>query len=202
MLPVPAPADVWARAQREFASSRIERFPLRARLLDMLEQLDRGHLLALMGSTTPRVWLNGCPDIALLAGVLFSYDYVQIAGRHREIPHVATSRCPRPGDSSCARAGRGGTPCRSVSGCGYGCSAEAAGRLAVPCQDLRCGRGAYSIAGIAPPPGGAGFSAITQSVVRIRLATDAACCRPSRVTLVGSMTPIENMSPYCSLARL
>jgi len=88
MLPVPAPADVWARAQREFASSRIERFPLRARLLDMLEQLDRGHLLALMGSTTPRVWLNGCPDIALLAGVLFSYDYVQIAGRHRENPHV------------------------------------------------------------------------------------------------------------------
>lgn len=59
----------------------------------------------------------------------------------------------------------------------------------------------YSIGGIAGPAG-AGFSAITQSVVRIRPATDEACCRPSRVTLVGSMTPMANMSPYCSLARL
>jgi hypothetical protein len=38
------------------------------------------------------------------------------------------------------------------------------------------------MAGIAGPPGGAGFSAITQSVVRIRLATEEACCRPRRVT--------------------
>lgn len=88
MLPVRAPAEVWARAQREYPASRVERLPLRSRLLDALEQLDRGHLLALMGATTPRVWLNGCPDIALLAGVLFTYDYVQIAGRHRETPHV------------------------------------------------------------------------------------------------------------------
>jgi hypothetical protein len=88
MLPVPVPADVWARAQREFAVSRIEQLPVRARLLDVLEQLDRGHLLALMGATTPRVWLSGCPDITLLAGVLFTYDYVQIAGRHRETPYV------------------------------------------------------------------------------------------------------------------
>lgn len=88
LLPVPEPADVWARAQREFASSRIEQFPLRVQLLNMLEQLDSGHLLALMGATTPRVWLHGCRDVALLAGVLFSYDYVQIAGRHRENPHV------------------------------------------------------------------------------------------------------------------
>ena len=88
MLPVAAPADVWVRAQREFAVSRIERLPLRARLLDVLDQLDRGQLLALMGSTTPRAWLNGCPDITLLAGVLFTYEYVQIAGRHRENQHV------------------------------------------------------------------------------------------------------------------
>jgi hypothetical protein len=88
MLPVPAPAEVWERAQREFAVGRVERLPLRARMLDVLEQLDRGHLLALMGATTPRAWLNGCPDIALLAGVLFTYEYVQIAGRHRENPHV------------------------------------------------------------------------------------------------------------------
>jgi len=88
MLPVPAPAEVWARAQREFAASRVEQLPLRARFLDVLEHLDRGHLLALMGATTPRAWLAGHPDIALLAGVLFTYDYVQIAGRHRENPHV------------------------------------------------------------------------------------------------------------------
>jgi hypothetical protein len=88
MLPVQAPAEVWARAQREFPASPVERLPLRARLLEALEQLDRGHFLALMGATTPRVWLNGCPDIYLLAGLLFTYDYVQIAGRHRETPHV------------------------------------------------------------------------------------------------------------------
>jgi len=88
MLQVAAPADVWHRAQREFAASPVERLPLRARLLDTLEQLDRGYLLAMMGATTPRLWLNGCPDITLLAGVLFTYDYVQITGRHRETPHV------------------------------------------------------------------------------------------------------------------
>ena len=88
MRPVSAPADVWALAQREFPASRVEQLPLRARLLDVLELLDRGHLLALMGATTPRVWLQGCPDIPLLAGLLFTYDYVQIAGRHRETPHV------------------------------------------------------------------------------------------------------------------
>jgi hypothetical protein len=88
MRPVPAPAEVWERVQREFAVGRVERLPLRARLLDVLEQLDHGHLLALMGSTTPRAWLNGCPDITLLASVLFTYDYVQIAGRHRENRHV------------------------------------------------------------------------------------------------------------------
>jgi hypothetical protein len=88
MLPVPAPASVLARAKREFGVARVERLPLRARLLDVLERLARGHLLALMGATTPRAWLNGCPDITLLAGVLFTYEYVQIAGRHRENPHV------------------------------------------------------------------------------------------------------------------
>jgi hypothetical protein len=88
MLPVPAPASVLARAKREFGVARVERLPLRARLLDVLERLDRGHLLALMGATTPRAWLTGCPDITLLAGVLFTYHYVQIAGRHCENPHV------------------------------------------------------------------------------------------------------------------
>lgn len=88
MLPVSAPADVWTRIQHEFRASRVERLPLRARFLDVLEHLDRGHLLAVMGATTPRVWLAGFPEIVLLAGVLFTYDYVQIAGRHRETPHV------------------------------------------------------------------------------------------------------------------
>ena len=88
LLPVAAPAEVWALAQREFPCSRLEQLPLRWPLLYALRQLDRGQYLALMGATTPRPWLLGCPDIALLAGVLFSYDYVQIAGRHRETPHV------------------------------------------------------------------------------------------------------------------
>jgi len=88
MLPVRVPADVWALAQREFPLSLVEQLPLRARLLDVLEQMDRGHLLAMMGATVPRLWFPGCPEIVLLAGVLFTYDYVQIAGRHRENPHV------------------------------------------------------------------------------------------------------------------
>jgi len=88
LLPVATPALVWAQARREFAVGRIEQLPLRARLLDVLEQLDRGHLLALMGVTVPTVWFDGHPDITLLAGVLFAYGYVQIAGRHRENPHV------------------------------------------------------------------------------------------------------------------
>jgi hypothetical protein len=88
MLPVLAPSTVWARARREFAVSPVQQLPLRARLLDVLEHLDRGHMLALMGATVPAVWLDGHPDIALLAGVLFTYGYVQIAGRHRDNPHV------------------------------------------------------------------------------------------------------------------
>ena len=88
LLPVVAPAHVWAQARREFAVLHIEQLPLRARLLDVLEHLDRGNLLALMGVTVPTVWLDGHPDITVLAGVLFTYGYVQIAGRHRENPHL------------------------------------------------------------------------------------------------------------------
>jgi len=88
MLPVASPANVWTRARREFAADRSEQLPLRARMLDVLDHLDRGHLLALVGATVPVAWLDGYPDIALLAGVLFTYGYVQIAGRHRDNPHV------------------------------------------------------------------------------------------------------------------
>lgn len=88
MLPVSAPSIVWARARQAFSVERCEQLPLRARLLDVLEHLDRGHLLALMGATLPAVWLDGYPDIALLAGVLFTYGYVQIVGCHRHNPHV------------------------------------------------------------------------------------------------------------------
>lgn len=85
LLPVAVPSAVLAQARRAFSIARIEQLPQRARLLDVLEQLDRGHLLALLGgATVPAVALHGCPDIALLAGVLFTYGYVQIAGRHRE----------------------------------------------------------------------------------------------------------------------
>lgn len=88
MLPVSSPATVWAQAQRAYAIERTSLLPLRARLLDVLEHLDRGHALALMGATLPAVWLDGYPDIALLAGVLFTYGYVQIVGRHRHNEHV------------------------------------------------------------------------------------------------------------------
>jgi hypothetical protein len=88
MLPVLAPSTVWAKARREFAVSRIEQLPLRARMLDVLEHLDRGHMLALMGASIPSALLDGYPDIALLAGVLFTYGYVKIAGRHRDNPDI------------------------------------------------------------------------------------------------------------------
>lgn len=88
MLPVPAPSIIWAQVRRTFAIDRIEQLPLRARFLDVLEHLNRGHMLALMGATTPTVWLDGYPDIALLAGVLFTYGYVEIAGRHRDNAQV------------------------------------------------------------------------------------------------------------------
>lgn len=84
MLPVQAPAQVWAVARAAFGVEPIEQLPLRARLLDVLEHLNRGHPLALLGVTAPAVWLDGYPDIALLAGVLFTYGYVEIAGRHRD----------------------------------------------------------------------------------------------------------------------
>ena len=41
-----------------------------------------------------------------------------------------------------------------------------------------------------------GMSPIMQSVVRIKLATEAAFCKAVRVTFVGSSTPISIMSPY------
>jgi hypothetical protein len=88
MLPVDRPSTVLATARREFGIERVEQLPLRARLLDILERLDRGHVLILMGTTVPAVSLDDCPDIALLAGVLFTYGYVQIAGRHRDNPHI------------------------------------------------------------------------------------------------------------------
>jgi hypothetical protein len=88
MRPVPAPAQVWAVARKAFGVEPIEQFPLRARFLDVLEHLNRGHPLALLGVSAPAVWLDGYPDIALLAGVLFTYGYVEIAGRHRDNPAV------------------------------------------------------------------------------------------------------------------
>lgn len=88
MLPEPSPSAVWARARQAFGIRSIDQLPLRARLLDVLEQLEGGHLLAMMGVTLPTVWLDGNPDIALLAGVLFTYGYVEIAGRHRHNPDV------------------------------------------------------------------------------------------------------------------
>lgn len=84
LLPVESPAAVWAAARREFRIARSDEMPQRARMLDVLEQLQRGHLLALLGTTVPAVWLDGRPDIALLAGVLFCCGYVEIAGRHRD----------------------------------------------------------------------------------------------------------------------
>jgi hypothetical protein len=88
LLPVPSPDQVWAQARSTYAAERLERLPLRAKLLDVLEQLERGHLLALAGGAAPTVWLAGHPDISLLAGALFGYGYVQISGRHRINPNI------------------------------------------------------------------------------------------------------------------
>lgn len=86
--PVEPTASVWATALREFRVGKTDQLPMRARLLDVLEQLQRGHLLALMGTTLPVVWLDGRHDIALLAGVLFCYGYVEIVGRHRDNANI------------------------------------------------------------------------------------------------------------------
>ncbi len=88
MGPLAAPSTVLARARREFGGERLERLPLRARLLDVLEHLDRGQVLVMTGATVPSVWLHGHPDIAMLAGVLFTYGYVTIAGRHPDNAHI------------------------------------------------------------------------------------------------------------------
>lgn len=88
MLPVRAPAKLWAQARRALGFDRIECLPLRARFLDVPEHLNRGHLLALTSAAAPAVWRDGYPDISLLAGVLFSYRYVDMVGRHRENPAV------------------------------------------------------------------------------------------------------------------
>jgi hypothetical protein len=57
-----------------------------------------------------------------------------------------------------------------------------------------------------PPPAAGfssfGFSAISASVVSMRLATDAAFCRAERTTLTGSMTPSATRSPYLEVAAL
>jgi hypothetical protein len=79
---------VWATARREYKTNRAEQLPLRFRLLDVLEYLQRGHLLAMMGMTLPVVWLDGRQDIALLAGVLFCYGYVEVVGRHRDNANI------------------------------------------------------------------------------------------------------------------
>lgn len=92
LLPVHSTASVWAMVKREFSHARIEQIPLRARMLDILEHMNRGHMLALMGAAVPMVWLDGQQDIVLLAGVLFCYGYVEIAGRHRSNPHIVYFR--------------------------------------------------------------------------------------------------------------
>ncbi len=92
LSPVESPAAVWAAARREFRAGRIDRVPQRARMLDVLDHLQRGHLLALMGSTLPAVWLDGYPDIALLAGVLFCCGWVEIVGCHRDHANIVYFR--------------------------------------------------------------------------------------------------------------
>lgn len=98
LAPVASPLSVWAAAQRAFKIRKVEHLPLRGRLLDILEHLDRGHLLALAGGTLPSVWLDGHPDIALLAGVLFCYGYVEIAGRHRDNANIVFFRLSSAGE--------------------------------------------------------------------------------------------------------
>ena len=96
LRPVESSSSVWAIALREYRVETAGQLPLRARLLDVLEHMQRGHLLALMGTTLPVVWLDGYQDIAVLAGVLFSFGYVEIVGRHRDnadIVYFGLSAC-------------------------------------------------------------------------------------------------------------
>lgn len=92
LQPVASSAAVWASALREFRVEKVDRIPLRARMLDVLEHLSHGTLLVLVGTTAPVLWLDGYPDIGLLAGVLLSYGYVEIAGRHPENVNVVYFR--------------------------------------------------------------------------------------------------------------
>ena len=61
---------------------------------------------------------------------------------------------------------------------------------------------AYSCAGASSAGLCPRFSTMMQSVVRMRLAIDAAFCSPRRVTFVGSMMPIATTSPNSPVAAL
>ncbi|MCX8004394.1 MAG: hypothetical protein N2688_05470 [Burkholderiaceae bacterium] len=83
--PVASVEAVMAAVRRAFPAERCDRLPLRARLLDVLEALDTGRVLVLcLASSVPTVWLDGHPDVVLLAGVLFTYGFVEVLGRHRD----------------------------------------------------------------------------------------------------------------------
>jgi len=88
LRPVESVASVWATALREYRIEKVEQLPLRARMLNVLEHLQRGHLLAMLGTALPVVWLDGHQDIAVLAGVLFCYGYVEVVGRHRDNANI------------------------------------------------------------------------------------------------------------------
>jgi hypothetical protein len=74
--------DLWRLIDQTFKAEQVEQLPGRARLLQILELLDRGrHLTLSPNGQEIAVWLEGIPDIRLFAGILFNYRYVAIAER-------------------------------------------------------------------------------------------------------------------------
>ena len=90
---------------------------------------------------------------------------------------------------------------------GAGASSPAPQRLrdrSLPGRDAEAAEAPYCMSAIPGIGTGScfGFSTMMQSVVKMRLAIEAAFCSPRRVTLVGSMIPMATRSPNSPVAAL
>ncbi|MCX7902725.1 MAG: hypothetical protein N2483_10700 [Burkholderiaceae bacterium] len=82
-------AAVMEAVQRAFPVERCDRLLVRARLLDVLEALSSGRMLVVcLAGSMRTVWLEGHPDVRVLAGLLFTYGLVGSLGRHRDNANI------------------------------------------------------------------------------------------------------------------